>query len=77
MPDGDAFTERQEQEIARALRVAREESGLHFSVFAGAAEGEPRAYAERLHAALGPAAPSATRHDGGSTTGAPPWPPCR
>ena len=59
MPDGDAFTERQEQEIARALRVAREESGLHFSVFAGAAEGEPRAYAERLHAALGAAAPSA------------------
>jgi uncharacterized membrane protein YgcG len=59
VPTGDAFTERQEQEIARALRVAREESGLHFSVFVGKAEGQPRAYAERLHTALGATAPSA------------------
>src|SRR5512143_1706348 len=29
------------------------ESGLHFSVYVGAVEGNPRDYAERLHAALG------------------------
>lgn len=58
MPGGDAFLERQEQEIARVLRVARDESELHFSLFVGASEGQPRTFAERLHAALGAAAPT-------------------
>lgn len=53
MPSGDAFTERQEQEITRALRVAWEESELRVSVFVGSSVGDPRAYAERLHTALG------------------------
>lgn len=39
-------------EIDKAIRAAEETSRYEFSVFVGHAEGEPRAYAERLHAAL-------------------------
>ncbi|MGI8680796.1 MAG: DUF5130 family protein [Mycobacteriales bacterium] len=53
MPSGEAFTDAQISEIGRAARVAGGETGLHFSVFVGSAEGEVRRYAERLHAALG------------------------
>jgi uncharacterized membrane protein YgcG len=54
VPTGEAFTEGQLQEIARAVATANAETGLHFSVFVGEPEGPHRAYAERLHAALGP-----------------------
>lgn len=58
MPAGDAFTRRQQDDIARSIRFARQESALPVSVFVGAFEGDPRAYAETLHAALGAVAPS-------------------
>ena len=38
-------------EIDRAIRAAEQPSRYEFSVFVGAAEGDPRAFAERLHAA--------------------------
>ena len=43
---GDRF------EIDKAIRAAEETSRFEFSVFVGHASGEPRAYAESLHAAL-------------------------
>lgn len=39
-------------EIDRAIRAAEQSCRYEFSVFVGRAEGEPRAFAERLHAAL-------------------------
>ena len=39
-------------EIDRAIRAAEQTSRFEFSVFVGHADGEPRAYAEGLHAAL-------------------------
>lgn len=64
MPAGEPFTSRQTQELSRAVRLARERSGLDFSLFVGRVEdaldgGEPRRAAERLHAALGERAPGA------------------
>ncbi len=53
MPVGDAFTQRQADQIRQALASAREETGLHFSVYVGPAEGDVREYALQLHAALG------------------------
>jgi len=50
---GDAFTPRQREDIVRAIQRAERSSGLHYSVYVGAAEGTPRAYAKRLHAELG------------------------
>jgi uncharacterized membrane protein YgcG len=38
--------------LERAVAVAERFSGLTFSVFLGAAEQDPRSYAERLHAGL-------------------------
>lgn len=38
--------------ITEARRHAEEISGLHFSIWVGASDHEPRAQAERLHAAL-------------------------
>lgn len=52
MPAGDAFTALQRQEIAKAVADAERVSGRTFSVHVGPSEGDPRAYAERLHAAL-------------------------
>jgi uncharacterized membrane protein YgcG len=49
---GDAFSSFQRQEIDRAIRDAETSSRLEFSVFVGRAEGEPREFAERLHATL-------------------------
>lgn len=57
MPSGEAFTEQQVSELSRATATASRGTGLHYSVFVGAAEGEARRYAERLHAALGDRAP--------------------
>ncbi|MDP9394641.1 MAG: DUF5130 domain-containing protein [Actinomycetota bacterium] len=52
MPAGEAFSDRQHDEIVRAIEFAQEVAGLPVSVFVGTLEGEPRAYAERLHGAL-------------------------
>lgn len=52
MPGSAPFTDRQIRDISRAVAFSSEETGLHFSVFLGDAEGEPRPYAERLLAAL-------------------------
>ena len=52
MPAGEAFTSDQRAEIARAIRNADAVSGFLFSIYVGAAEGETRPFAERLHAAL-------------------------
>lgn len=57
MPAGEAFSENQSAEIDRLLRTAREQTGLHFSVWVGEAPEEMRHYARRLHAALGRQAP--------------------
>lgn len=38
--------------VDRAIRAAEQSSRCEFSVFVGRAEGKPRQYAERLHAAL-------------------------
>lgn len=58
MPTGEPFTDAQVQELTRAAATASAETGLPFSVFVGAAEGESRQYAEHLHAALGDRAPN-------------------
>lgn len=56
MPAGEAFSDRQREDIQRAIRQAREESGLRYSVYVGVLEGDPRPAAEALHGRLGPLA---------------------
>ncbi|HEX3223908.1 MAG TPA: DUF5130 family protein [Nocardioides sp.] len=46
------FTASQRVALDQAIRAAEQVSRFEFSVFVGTAEGEPRAFAERLHAAL-------------------------
>jgi hypothetical protein len=46
------FTASQRVTIDQAIRAAEQVSRYEFSVFVGAAEGEPRAFAEHLHASL-------------------------
>ncbi|HET7430001.1 MAG TPA: DUF5130 family protein [Nocardioides sp.] len=46
------FTASQRVALDQAIRAAEQVSRFEFSVFVGAAEGEPRAFAERLHASL-------------------------
>lgn len=48
MPAGDAFTPDQLHDIERAVRNAEAASGLHFSVYVGAADSETRPFAHRL-----------------------------
>lgn len=52
MPAGEAFTPDQRRGIDRAIRSAQDASGYTFSVYVGASEGEPRAYAHHLHGQL-------------------------
>jgi hypothetical protein len=53
VPAGEAFTERQGEDIRRALRVAERVSGLAFSVYVGNMPGDDsRAGARELHAQL-------------------------
>ena len=52
MPAGDGFSPAQRQRIDRAIREAETICRFEFSVYVGEAEGEPRAFAQRLHAAL-------------------------
>lgn len=54
MPAGEAFTERQYDDIVRAIKLARRQSELPVSVYVGPLEGDTRAEALRLHGALGP-----------------------
>lgn len=53
MPVGDAFTQRQADHIRQALVAAREQTGLHFSVYIGAVDGDARRHATRLRSSLG------------------------
>src|ERR1700709_641051 len=46
------FTAAQPVSLDQAIRAARRVSRFEFSVFVGPAEGDPRAFAERLHASL-------------------------
>ena len=46
------FTTSERVALDRAIRAAEQVSRFEFSVFVGAAEGEARAFAERLHASL-------------------------
>lgn len=46
------FTPRERHELDRVIRAAEQASRCEFSVFVGSAEGDPLAYARRLHAAL-------------------------
>lgn len=54
MPAGEAFSERQQDDVVRAIRLARQQSELPVSVYVGALDGDSRDSALRLHAALGP-----------------------
>ncbi len=46
------FTSAQRVALDQAIRAAEQVSRFEFSVFVGTAEGEPRTFAERLHASL-------------------------
>lgn len=46
------FTASQRASLDQAIRAAEQVSRCEFSVFVGTAEGDPRAFARRLHAAL-------------------------
>jgi len=52
VPTSDGFSGAQRLEIDTAVRAAETSSRFEFSVFVGATEGDPRAYAESLHGAL-------------------------
>jgi uncharacterized membrane protein YgcG len=52
VPTSDGFSAAQRSSIDRAIRAAETASRHEFSVFVGHAEGDPRRFAERLHAAL-------------------------
>ncbi|MGN6783190.1 MAG: DUF5130 family protein [Marmoricola sp.] len=52
MASTDGFSARQRSQIDRAIRAAETVSRYEFSVFVGGVEGEPRAAALSLHAAL-------------------------
>jgi uncharacterized membrane protein YgcG len=49
---GDRFGAADAQALDEAIRKAEQLSRVEFSVFVGHAEGEPRAFAQRLHGAL-------------------------
>jgi Domain of unknown function (DUF5130) len=49
---GDRFTSAERYALDAAIRKAEQLSRVEFSVFVGHAESDPRAFAERLHAAL-------------------------
>jgi len=53
VPAGEAFSERQQDDVVRAIRLARKQSELPVSVYVGALEGDSRAVALQLHHALG------------------------
>jgi hypothetical protein len=52
VPPGEAFTDAQSQEIARAVAEAERESGWVFGLEVGPSADDTRGYAEALHARL-------------------------
>lgn len=52
MAGGDGLTSAQRLQIDKAIRDAETSSRHEFSVYVGRSDGEPRDYAERLHASL-------------------------
>jgi uncharacterized membrane protein YgcG len=58
VPAGEAFSQRQQEDVIRAIRLARQQSNLEVSVYVGTLEGDTRAMALRLHGALGAKGPS-------------------
>lgn len=52
MASGEGFSAEQRYEIDRAIRAAETVCRYEFSVYVGAADGEARPFAERLHASL-------------------------
>ncbi len=56
MPTGEVFSERQLQDVERAIRGAEADTGLHFSVYVGPLGSSTREKALTLHDALGDAA---------------------
>jgi hypothetical protein len=52
VPAGSGFSAADRNEIDKAIRAAETMCRYEFSVYVGAAQGETRAFAERLHAAL-------------------------
>jgi uncharacterized membrane protein YgcG len=53
VPTGEVFSERQREDIARAIRGAQDDTGLHFSVYVGSLGSSTRERALQLHGALG------------------------
>jgi len=53
VPAGDAFSQRQNDDIVRAIRLAQQQSDLPVSVYVGTLAGDPRDEAMLLHGALG------------------------
>lgn len=53
MPTGEVFTERQRDDVERAIRGAEGDTGLHFSVYVGSLGESTRERAVALHAMLG------------------------
>jgi uncharacterized membrane protein YgcG len=54
VPAGEAFTQRQQEDIERAVEFAEQESHLSVSVYVGALQADSREHAGRLLTALGP-----------------------
>ncbi len=52
MPGGDLFNNQERFTLDETIRKAEQLSRAEFSLFVGAAEGEPRAFATRLHNSL-------------------------
>jgi hypothetical protein len=52
VPTGKGFTPGERQEIDKAIRGAELICRYEFSVYVGPVEGDPRAFAQRLHSAL-------------------------
>ncbi len=48
VPAGDGFSPRQQEEINRAISIARRESGLDYVVYVGSANGDARGFAARV-----------------------------
>ncbi|MCX6395515.1 MAG: DUF5130 family protein [Propionibacteriales bacterium] len=52
MARGDGFSSDQRYDIDRAIRAAETTCRFEFSLYVGPADGEPVAFAEKLHASL-------------------------
>ncbi len=49
MAAGDGFSASERHELDRSIRMAEQASRFEFSVFLGAAQDDPRTFAEQLH----------------------------